>query len=298
MRNESSPLHLAALLAGLAAAAPSLLGQGGLPPNAGQTIREGVSKPSLTGVVHGKGAGSAGGCLMRDASFALLGGNFGPSADGRRLIASRRGASIGPVTVLAWTPSRIEAQLSLGVEVEGETVALDLVDARGDPASLGGGVSFVVCFRDQTFLGGNLRLPSCSSERRQFRVVAEGPVRLERVVSVAPHAAAAPYGFAALAQGSWVVSASEVSLRPTPTPTPRGILPIGPPSRSFPVLPGCDGPSQGLDPRSRTVVISNAQRRATGVDFVEILASLPRLEPGDVSRVLGNLPTPTRTPAR
>ncbi|MCM3875621.1 MAG: hypothetical protein NEA02_04305 [Thermoanaerobaculia bacterium] len=281
MRIVSSRVLLTSLAAVFAAAAPPVLAQGGLPPDPGRTIREGMSRPRMTRVqAQLKEGAGPGGCLMRDASFAIFGGNFGPTADGRRLIASRRGTLVGPVTVLAWAPARIDARLSLGADLEGETIAVDLVNARGESLTLAGGVSFPVCFRDQTFLGGNLRLPTCASEHRRFRVVAEGPGHLERVVNVSPHAASAAYGFSALAQGSWVVSASEIALHPTPTPRPGagpfgGPIPIGGPSGGVPVLAGCSGPSLGFDPRSRTVVISNAQHRATGVDFAERLLSLP-----------------------
>lgn len=272
--------------------------QGGLPPDAGQIIREGMSRPRLTRVqAASKAEGGPGGCLMRDASFAISGGNFGPSAAGRRLVVSRRGAAIGPVTVLAWAPARIDARLSLGVDLEGETIALDLVNARGESLTLAGGISFLVCFRDQTFVGGSLRLLTCSSEHRRFRVVAEGPGHLERVVNVSPHAASAGYGFSALAQGSWVVSAREVALHPTPTPRPGappfgGPIPIGGPPGAVPALAGCSGASLGLGPPNRTVVISSAQRRATGVDFTESLLPFPRLRPPDFGAVSGATPTP------
>jgi len=287
MRDVPFPVRFAFLATVLAS--PTAFAQGGLPPNAGQVIREAASKPRLTGVRPGKASGGPRGCLMRDASFALLGGNLGPSADGRRLVASRRGARVGSVTILAWAASRIDARLNLGVDLEGDTVTLDLVDAEGAPASFGGGVSLPVCFRDQTFIGGTLRLPTCSNQRRQFRVVAEGPSRLERVLSVAPHAPAAPYGFSSIAQGSWVVSAREV---PPGAAPPPGTLSIRPPSGAVPAIPGCTATSLGLDPRSRTVVISNAQRRATGVDFVELTLSLPHPDPGALGRDFSATPTP------
>lgn len=273
----------------LAHAARPALAQGGLPPDAGQIIREGMSRPRLTRVEPvGKASGGPGGCLMRDATFAVLGGNYGPSADGRRLVASRRGTAVGPVTVLGWAPARIDARVSFGIDLEGETITLDLVDARGASATLAGGISFVVCYRDQTLVGGSLRLPTCASERRQFRVVAEGPARVERTLTVAPHAASAPYGFHGVPEGSWVVSAREIALRPTPTPRP-GSIPIGDPPASIPILPGCGGPSLGFQPASRTVVISSAERRAIGVDFAEFIYSLPRPSlPG----AFGSTPTP------
>jgi hypothetical protein len=271
--------------------------QGGLPPKAGQIVREGMSRPRIRSIepLMKAGAGPAG-CVMRDAAVALLGGNFGPSADGRKIMASRRGAPIGFLPVLSWAPSRIEARLNFGADIEGETVTLDLVDARGESATIGGRASFAVCYRDQTFLGGHLRIPACSSERRQFRVVAEGAARLERLVNVAPHAPSAPYGFASLALGSWTVSVSEVALHPTPTPRPGTLVLPPPPRASSVALPGCSGFSLGFDAASQSIVISDARRRATGVDFVERLITLPHPGPPDF-RGLGG-PTPTPTPSR
>jgi hypothetical protein len=275
---------------------PCARAQGGLPPGAAATVRAGMSRPRITGIGPSKGVTMGPGpCFVRDASVVLTGGDFGASADGRRLMASSRGVQVALVPVLSWAAHRIEAKLDLAVSLEGETITLDLLDARGESATLGGGTPFLVCYRDQTFLGGNVRIPACSSETREFRIVATGAGRLEKSVFISPHAATARYGFPSLAVGSWAVSVSEVALHPTPTPRPGalphpGALPIGPPSSSLPRLPGCNALSLGFDPSTQTIVISDARRRATGVDFVELLLSLP--SPADLPRAFGNTPTP------
>jgi hypothetical protein len=254
-----------------------LLAQGGLPPDAARTAREAMGQPRLNAIQAPKGAPGPSGCYFRDASFSIVGLNFGPSAAGRRVVASVRGTPAPSVSILAWTVTRIDVKLGLGVDVEGETVTLSLVDAGGAPASVGGGPSFVVCYRDQTFLGGNVRVPSCSSERRTFHVVATGPARLEQNLTVPAHPGPVAYGFRSVAEGSWRLVIEET--------TPPRLFPLPPPGGA---LAGCETRSLGFQPTEHAVVLSKTHRRAPDQDFVELLVPRPSLELPDLSRT----PTP------
>ena len=288
--------------------APPAVAQGGLPPGAIATARAGASRPHITSVSAVRLAGAPGTCANRDAMVVLSGLNFPPASAGLRVALLRAGG--GPLSTLvatSWSPARIDARLAAGVELEGETLNVGLVDARGEWQS-NTDASLTICLRDAVFIEGVLRSAPCANYPRVFALVAQGPAaRYERSISVPAHPGPpAPFRFDNVRDGTYGFTVTETT--PPPVPPVVVLPPVG--ARSG-ALRGCDGPSLGFA-RATASIRRPAQRRATGVAVVEILLPPPALGPAFGSTPTPNplagslpppnlhlvLPTPTPTPAR
>ena len=278
-----SPL---ALLPILLLAAPAARGQGGLPPGATATLRAGTSRPHIVSVSAVRPAGDPVTCANRDAMVVLTGLNLPPASAGLHVALLRPGgAPLSTLVATSWSPARIDARLAAGVELEGETLNVGLVDARGEWQS-NTDATISICLRDAVFIEGVLRSAPCASFPRVFTLVAQGPAaRYERSISVPAHPGApSPFRFDGVKDGTYGLTVVET----TPPTVPSPIVLPAPGTRPG-ALRGCDGPSLGFA-HATASIRRPAQRRAAGVAVVEIL--LPPPAPPVLGPAFGSTPTP------
>jgi len=300
-----------AALAGFALTAPAAFAQGSLPPGAIETARAALTRPRILsiGAVHLVGATVT--CANRDAMVVVT-GQYLPSASAGLRVALFRpgGPPLSDLVVTSWAPTRIDAHLAASVALEGETLNVGLVDARGDWQS-NTDQTLQICLRDSVFIEGTLVSAPCADFPRVFRLVAQGPLtRYERTISVTAHPArGTAFRFDNVKAGTYSLTAVETTPPAVPTTFVRPDLGGRPGA-----LHGCAGPSLGF--QAATAQILPSHRRATGVAVVEFLlpgppnpfasgpvggfpgTPTPAVHVIDPSAFHPSLPTPTRTPAR
>jgi hypothetical protein len=255
----------------LGSAASPAFAQGGLPPGAIATARAGTSRPHIVSVSAVRLVGAPGTCANRDAMVVLTGLNFPPASAGLSVALLRPGgAPLSTLVATTWTPARIDARLAAGVELEGETLSVGLVDAHGVWQS-NTDATVTLCLRDAIFIDGDLVPARCADFPRTFTLVVQGPAaRYEKTFAVPAHPGSGfPFRFDNVKDGTYGFTVTETAVLAPPVH-----LTLPDPGARPGSLHGCRGPSLGFT-RVTARILRPSQRRATGLVVGELVLDPP-----------------------